>query len=220
MELTNLLDLPSAAIVIGGTLAATLLRCGWGATRDMLKVVVQLLGRPFDSDRVRAELAAQIQRIDIDGLLRAEPHRFDDGEFDDMADVLIARRSIQAVYDEHEKHRVRRLATTQSAADVLGHAAELAPVLGLAGTLLSLSGLATGGVANADYAQAIGFAIVTTLYGLLLANFLFNPLSAAVQRRAQAEEAERQRLLDWLAAHVARSASGKPGAPARARAAA
>ena len=41
-------------------------------------------------------------------------------------------------------------------------------------------------------------AVTTTLYGLILANFVFAPLSAAVARRSRAEEQARQGLLDWL----------------------
>lgn len=216
MDLTIILDPLSALIVVGGTLLAVLLRCGWAGTRAMAVAVAQLAGRKFDSEKMRADLAAQIREIDAEGLLRAEPHRFGDGEFDDLADALIHRRSIQALYDEHERHRQRRQAHTGAAVAALNSMAELAPVLGLVGTLLSLSTLSVGGVSNADYAQAIGTAVITTLYGLLLANFVASPLSAMVQRRAEAEEAERQRLLDWLAENVSRATPRMPGAPAEA----
>lgn len=201
MQFTQWLDPLSAVLVLGGTLAAALLRCGWQDTREALRAVLQLAQPAFAAAQVRAELGAQIQEIDEDGLVRAHAHRFGDGEFDAVTDALIRRRSLGALHEEHDKHRAVRLARADTAITALGQAAELAPVLGLAGTLLSLGGLSAM-AAGGDTAGAIGVAVTTTLYGLLLANFLFAPLAAAIARRSRAEEQARQDLLDWLEAAV------------------
>ncbi len=209
--INHLFDLPSAAIVIGGTLAATLLRCGWRESWIAAKLVAQLPTRPFNSTRVRSELAVQIQEIRRDGFVRAEPHQFGDGEFNELSETLIRHRSIEGIYEEHERHRARRVALASTAGRVLAEAAELAPVLGLAGTLLALGGLSDA-VTTGSYGPAIGAAVTTTLYGLIAANFLFAPLSTAVDRRARAEERERRELLDWLAEAVGRRSSRTPTA--------
>jgi chemotaxis protein MotA len=185
IDFTQWLDPVSALLVLGGTLLAALLRCGWGDTRETLKAVAQLAHRPFASDQVRAELALQIQEIGEDGLVRARPHHFGDREFDAVADALIHSRSLTALHEEHDRHRAARLARANTAVAVLGQAADLAPVLGLAGTLLSLGGL-TALASGGDTAGAIGMAVTTTLYGLVLANFVFAPLAAAVGRRSRA----------------------------------
>lgn len=203
VDIMQLLDPLSAAIVLGGTLAATLLRCGWRDARAALRALARLMGRPFDSARVRAELAAQVQEIGEDGIFRAEAHHCGDGEFDTLSEALIRHRSVEALHEGHAQHRARRQAAADTAARVLGEAAELAPVLGLAGTLVALGGFSAA--ADADYARSIGTAVITTLYGLVLANFVLGPLAAAVARRARIEERERQELIDWLAAAVERS---------------
>ncbi|MFX8660903.1 MotA/TolQ/ExbB proton channel family protein, partial [Acinetobacter baumannii] len=84
-----------------------------------------------------------------------------------------------------------RLARVVRAARTLTTAAELAPVFGLAGTLISLSQLQAQGLARSQFMGAISLAVVTTLYGLLLANLLFAPLARAVERRNEREEAAR-----------------------------
>jgi chemotaxis protein MotA len=195
----------SAAIVFGGTAAATLLRCGWKDVRAAVHAIANLLAPAFDSDSVRAELALQIQEIGEDGLIRAEAHRFGDGEFDDLSEALVRHRSIEALYEQHERHRGRRISLAGAADRALSEAAELAPVLGLAGTLLSLGGLSSA-AADGDYARAIGTAVNTTLYGLIAANFIFAPLAAIIERRARAEERARHDLLTWLAAAIERAA--------------
>lgn len=203
MNPANLVDGASAAIVVGGTLIATGLRCGW---RDMVFTLRALggLGRPsFDAAAVRAELATQVQEIRTDGLLRAAPHAFHDAEFDEATGALIAQRSIDALLAAHEAHKTRRQRAAQAAVRTLAQAAELAPVFGLAGTLVSLSQLPANGLATGAFTGVISMAVLTTLYGLLLANIVLAPLARMVDRAAAREEVQRQDVVDWLAAQVA-----------------
>ncbi len=198
MSWITLINGSSAAIVFGGTVVATVLRCGFTDTRTTLAKLGQL-GKPaFDADNTRAELAVQVQQIRKDGLLRTEPRQFDDSEFNEATEALIGSRSVEALLEKHEAHRARRLAQSEAAVRTLAQAAELAPVFGLAGTLISLSQLPAEGIAKATLVGAIGMAVTTTLYGLLAANLLFAPLARIVERAALAEEAARQNVIDWL----------------------
>lgn len=213
MDYLALVDGPSAAIVFGGTAAATLLRCGFADVGAALGRVARLGGRRFDADRARASLAAQVQAIQRDGLVRAAPAHFGDAEFDEATDALIATRSVSALLAAHEAHRARRSAESERAVQTLAQAAELAPVFGLAGTLISLSQLPQAGVAATGLTAAISMAVVTTLYGLLAANLVLAPLARMVERAARAEEAARQTVIDWLAAQLAQHTP--PASPLR-----
>ena len=131
-------DPTTIAIVLGGTLLGTLLRCGAGACGGALVAVVGLAKRPFDAERARAEMAVQIQDITRDGLLRANPHHFGDAELDAATDALFGRRSTSALLATHAAWQEARIAVADAAVRTLEQAAELAPVAGLAGTLISL----------------------------------------------------------------------------------
>ena len=203
MNLSILANGPSALIVVGGTLLATVLRCGVSDCRVTLSKLGQLGRSHFDAERTRAELARQVQGIRQDGLLRAEPSHLGDREFDEATDALIGARSVGALLERHEAHKARRLAQSERAVRTLAQAAELAPVFGLAGTLISLSQLPESGLARGAFTGAIAMAVVTTLYGLLCANLLLGPLARIVERAAMAEEMARQQVIDWLAAQVA-----------------
>ncbi len=203
MNAVNLLDVPSAAIVVGGTLFATLLRCGFADCRIALAAIGRIGRRGFDARLVQAELAVQVQEIHRDGLLRAHPHQMGDREFDEATEALIGRRSVSALLAAHENHRKRRQEAGSRAVGALSQAAELAPVFGLAGTLLSLTQLSAEGIARGSYTGAISMAVLTTLYGVLFANLLLAPLARAVERAVEAEERERRRVVEWLAEQVA-----------------
>ena len=202
MNFMALADAPSAAIVFGGTALAAVLRCGWRDGAAAMRSVAHLWQPGFDVDKARSGLAVQVQGIARDGLLRAQPHHSGDAEFDEATDAMLERRSVGALLAAHEIHRNRRLAASTRAVRFLGQAAELAPVFGLVGTLISLSQLPGDGVGKGAMTGAIAMAVVTTLYGLLLANLVLAPLARMVERAAEAEEDGRQQLTDWLAAQI------------------
>jgi len=197
-----LLDLPSLALVLVGTLLATLLRCGWADARQAVEALGQLFESGFDTVNARRELAIQVQDIEADGLVRAKPRHFGDGEFDEMNDALIRTRSMKGLQETHEIHRARRMEASHRAVMVFVSAAELSPVFGLVGTLVALGRLSSTVASTGNFAAAIGMAVSTTLYGLVAANFLFAPLAAMISRRAQSEDRAREGLISWLSAAI------------------
>ncbi|MBS0481432.1 MAG: MotA/TolQ/ExbB proton channel family protein [Proteobacteria bacterium] len=203
MNWMTLIDGPSAAIVLGGTAVATVLRCGIGDCRTTMIRLTRLCGSGFDVDATRAELAAQVQDIRRDGLYRAAPHHYADSEFEEATGALIESRSLVALLDRHETHKLRRLVQSERAVRTVSQAAELAPVFGLAGTLIALSQLPADGLARGAFTGAIAMAVVTTLYGLLAANLVLAPLARLIERAAAKEETARQDVIDWLAGQIA-----------------
>lgn len=199
-----LLDPTAAAIVVGGTLFATLLRCGPSEIAVALHGLRSALGHGYHADTGKAELAASVRAIREDGLLRARPANHADPAFAEATEALLHDRSLGALQAALEKHKTRRLAEAETAVGVFAQAAELAPVFGMAGTLVALSRLSASDVsAGAAITGAIALSVVTTLYGILLANLLLAPLARLVERAAAREEAARQEVVDWLAAQVA-----------------
>lgn len=198
-------DPAAIVIVLIGTLAATLLRCGLADTRIAVGSLRGLLHAPFDPSQAKAALAVQIREIADDGFLRAEPHHFGDSEFDSLSDLIISQRSIQSLHGEHLKFKEARMSTAQTSTRVFDCAAELAPILGLAGTLIAL---AQGQEPIGDrpgIVGAISMAVVTTLYGLVAANFIFSPLASAISRNSRREELDRDNVLEWLARGIRRT---------------
>jgi chemotaxis protein MotA len=198
MQSPHLLDLLSAVIVVGGTVFATALRSGFEDCRLTLAAVASLTQPRFSGPDVRAVIAPMAARVRQDGLLRAQFRPLGDRAFDEVLAVLVQTRSIPAMIHQHATGQASRLRAAAISTRTLVQAAELGPVFGLAGTLISLSQLPAEGLARGMFMGAISMAVLSTLYGLLLANIVFAPLARAVERRAEAEEEARQTLFDWM----------------------
>lgn len=202
MQSAPLFDGSSLAIVLGGTVLATALRSGWRELQITARALTGLFARRFSAMQARADLAAQVSAIRRDGLLRANPRTIGDREFDDVTDVLIRSRSLDALIERHQEHRRTRVAAANIAVRTLAQAAELGPVFGMVGTLVALSRLPADGLDQGALSGAIATAVMTTLYGLLLANLVLAPLARAVERRSQEEEQQRQEVIDWLSGQI------------------
>jgi chemotaxis protein MotA len=205
MNVEALADPWSAALVVAGTALATLLRCGVADLRATLHCLVRLARPRFTSARARAALARQVEEIRNDGVFRARPALLADPEIAEATSALIRHRSLAPLIETHERHRERRQAMRARALHLLGQAGELAPVFGLAGTLVALSQMPAAGLPRDGLMVAVGTAVLTTLYGLLAAHLTIFPLASLIERHGAAEEAERQLLVEWLAAQLAQA---------------
>lgn len=213
MTIASFIDLPSVAVVLGGTLVATFLRSGWKDCGLAIGALATIGAKRFDADQARAEVAAQVRSIQKDGLLRAHPRRLADREMDEVADTLIGTRSVEALLARHEAQKAARVEADERAVRTWAQASELAPVFGLAGTLISLTELPSDGIAREAYMNAISMAVLCTLYGLLLANIVFGPIARWIDRVASQEERERQKIVDWLAGQVGTALPRTKGKP-------
>lgn len=193
-----MIDLPSLALVLGGTLVATLLQAGPRNVRICLAELLAMLRPAFDSAATKADLARQIADMRKDGIVRARLSAIGDSEFDSSTAAMLSSRSLEGMLAAHAAARSERSDRALRAKQVFQQAAELAPVMGLAGTLVSLGTLGPLSGDASAIAGAIGMAVMTTLYGVLLANMIFMPLAGLLERRAMRDDTARQDVFDWL----------------------
>lgn len=187
----SFVDLPSVLIVVGGTLAVTTV-CF--TPLEMARTVRVLSKTVFRSARDPADAAVQVLQIaeaarrrsvlalqEMLGSLENEPflHKglsliVDGTPGDEIESIL--RRDMHATALRH-----------QSSASVLRKAAEFAPAMGLIGTLIGLVQM----LGNLDDPSSIGpsmaVALITTFYGAVLANMVFSPLAAKLDRNSAEE---------------------------------
>ena len=186
------IDLPSIIIVFGGTFAVTTvsfsLREIWRAQR---LIAVALFSGVRDSGEAAHRMLELARLARIEGVLALERQLFV------LKDAPFLKRAIGMVVEGAASDDVEHVMGQEQAsiqmrhaksASILRKAAEVAPAMGLIGTLIGLVQM----LGQLDNPQAIGpamaVALLTTFYGAVLANMVFAPLAAKLDRNS-AEEA-------------------------------
>ncbi len=210
--LSALIDPGALAIVVAGTVLATVARCGWQDFGAALRAAARLLRRGFQREANRRALALAVSAIARDGQRRADPALPPDRALGLMLETYLRHGTLEAVGQIRRSERALDEARRVGAAQVFGWAGELAPVLGLIGTLYGLAQLAPQeGIGNtvAVIMTAVSTAVLTSLYGALLAHLVCHPLASAIERRGAADERERESLADWFTAQIDRTDPGE-----------
>ncbi|MFO6446365.1 MotA/TolQ/ExbB proton channel family protein [Erythrobacter sp. NE805] len=214
-NLSALFDPGALAIVVLGTILATVARCGWRECAAALDTASRLLRRGFRREANRRALAQAAGAIQRDGARRADPALPPDRALGLMLESYLRHGSLEAAGQIRRSERALDEARRVGAVQVFGWAAELAPVFGLIGTLYGFTQLnpdAGAGSTTAMIMTAISTAVLTSLYGALIAHLVCHPLASAIERRGAAEEREREALAEWFTAQIE---STDPAARAR-----
>ncbi|WP_018140069.1 motility protein A [Thioalkalivibrio sp. ALJ7] len=184
------LNLPGLGIVLGGTIAATLMsypfhevmrvfRAGANAIREErydvaqdLEEIVQV-SRYWFSQNLR-RIQDRLDQIHNPFLRTGIQLVIDDTPMDDVSDLLNWRMARLRAREQADAQMFRTMAT-------------YAPAFGMLGTLIGLINLLLT-TENDDFtviAVNLGIALITTFYGILLANLVFRPIAIKLERRTE-----------------------------------
>jgi len=187
-NILGLINLPGLVMVLGGTLTATLVS---RPVSDVLRVVKSMRTLIHDNE---VDINTEITHLlNIAYWYRAGNIPAAEQVLEQVANPLL-RTGAQLVIDREPIQEIIkvlqwRIAGVQSRehgdAQILRTMATFAPVFGMLGTLLGLIQL-LGTLGHAGLAQigaSMSFALITTLYGLILANMIFRPLAMKMEQR-------------------------------------
>ncbi len=194
------LDPAAIGIVAGGSLLATLLRTPLGDVGRGLAALGALGRKPFAAGPLIEQVAA-LGRI----ARRHGVHALDRSVIADkdvaaaVAEIVdgATPEDVARLMDERRRARILRHA---AAADMWAGMAEVAPAMGMVGTLVGLVKMFWAMTDPAAIGAGMAVALLATLYGALIANLVAMPIAVRLRRRARAEAEERSRLVAPLAA--------------------
>jgi len=187
----SFVDGPAMLIVLGGTFAITLasfsLREMLGAVGVVLRT---LMRRTMAPRRAALQIMELADRARSDGVLALQP------ALERLAGEPFLRQAVALVIDGTAGDDVERIlqrevaATTQrqhGSAQVFRRAAEVAPAMGLIGTLVGLVQMLSHLDDPASIGPAMAIALLTTFYGAVLAYMVFAPLATKLERHSEQE---------------------------------
>ncbi|MFH1810659.1 MAG: MotA/TolQ/ExbB proton channel family protein [Pseudomonadota bacterium] len=191
-------NVPSIAIVLGGTTGAVLINYPLADVIGMLRVVKNAFTTPSFAPaeviRHLVEFAGKARReglLSLEGDLASIQDKFlvegiqlaVDGQDAAAIDSVLS----QSIESLKERHKL--------GAEVLTTFGTFAPALGLVGTLVGLVQMLQNMSDPSSIGPSMAVALLTTLYGAILANLVFNPLAGKLRTRSSREVQSRELVL-------------------------
>lgn len=199
-DLLIFLNLPGLLIVLGGTAAATLIkfplnRC-LGAIQVAYQAFRQQMEHPEALIRRIHELADVVRKK---GVLALD---------DEAVDNEFFRKGMQLAVDGHPPEFVRQALEEDMKLSVERHelgqrifraVGESAPAFGMIGTLIGLVQMLVNMQDPDSIGPAMAVALLTTLYGALIANLVALPIADKLELRAMEEQVNKRLIIEGLA---------------------
>lgn len=198
----DLFDPLSLLIVLGGTVAAAAMSGTGGDLKRALRALRPLFGaRPVRDAEAADQATRQIQRIaDYRGIVAADRVRTPVDFVMRAARRLAEAEDAQAYREWAAETLSTRRARHAGAIGIWRSAAEAAPAMGMIGTVLGLIGMFAGMDDVGAMGPAMATAMLTTLYGLVLAAGVAGPVATRLERLSAAELVWQQKVLQRLEA--------------------
>lgn len=189
-ETSIILNLKSGLLVLGGTLVVGSLSFPIKSHRDLFKTLHAVFrDRKTDYQDLIKHIArlSRINRLYGNLVLEKES---------DTIENLFLRKGVELVVDGYDPYEIHKImdkeyelyfSRKESLINILDTFQKLAPAVGFVGTIMGLIDVLGNIGTPSEMGKGMAIALLTTLYGLLFANFLFLPLSKKLAEHIKAE---------------------------------
>jgi chemotaxis protein MotA len=187
----SFLNFPSFLIVIGGTYFVTLASFSWkemsGLARSLEQVVFTKIGDAKEIGTQAVGIAEYAKKNGMLGLQNKEKEVERTSLLHKGMRMLVDGTTIQEVDQVLRQDIESILQRNRRSATMLRRASEIAPAMGLIGTLIGLVQM-LGELDNpANIGPHMAIALLTTLYGALLSYMIITPLASKIERNSEEE---------------------------------
>lgn len=201
-SLAAFVDIPSLMIVLGGTIAATLINFNLNQVVGSVKVASKaFVQSEHDNPKdVIDNIVRFAEKARREGLLALE------AESEGLEDEFM-KKGVELIVDGTDAELVREILETElsfledrhrTGAALFDTMGALAPAFGMIGTLIGLILM----LGNLDDPSAIGpgmaTALITTFYGSMLANLFFIPIAGKLKLRSADEVLNKQLAIEGI----------------------
>lgn len=197
------IDIPSVLIVIGGTLGIIFMCFPMDKALGFMKVTLKTIKYPLDDP---ANLISQLVEFAVkarrDGILSLESAE------DEVNDEFL-KKGIRLAVDGTEPEVIKNILETEleymgsrhkMGSSILGAVVDFAPAMGMIGTLIGLVAMLQSMEDPSTIGPAMAVALLTTMYGAMMANLFAGPYKAKVELRSTQEQLIREIMIGGIMA--------------------
>lgn len=197
------INLPSAMIVLGGTLGASLINYPMSDIIGVVKVAKNIFLRKKLKTEEVIEILVDMSKISRrDGILALED------KVEEIKDPFLAK-GIMLMIDGIEPAVLSRILHTELefiserhrlGAEIFTTMGNFAPAMGMVGTLIGLIKMLVDMDDPSSIGPSMAIALITTFYGVILANLVFLPAAGKLKTRSSSELMLKQLIISGILA--------------------
>lgn len=198
-SITAFIDVPSVLIVVGGTVAATLIRFTLPDVINSISVAMKaFFAKTQPPEEIIQELVTLSNIARKEGLLKLEKQPVSDP---------FLKKAIMYCVDGHEADFIEEVLNKEIDLTLERHGlgqnifaamGDAAPAFGMIGTLVGLVNMLGNMKDPASIGPSMAVALLTTLYGAIIANLIVLPISDKLKRRSQEEELNKKLVVEGV----------------------
>lgn len=199
-SVNTFVNIPSLVVVVGGTLMVTLCQISLGQFLGSFKVALRaFMHKSVAAETLIEEAIALADTARKEGILALEGAEIKDLFLENGVKLCIDGHSIDIVQKMLSKDINLELQRQATGVQMFKSIAEAAPAMGMIGTLIGLVQM----LANMDDPKSIGpamaVALLTTLYGAIIANAIALPIAAKLKAISEDERLNKLLILESVA---------------------
>ena len=199
--LSYYIHVPSVLITVGGSVASMLISHPLSRVLGIIRYMNHTIRVPnYEEERIIARLVAFSEKARREGLLALE---------DDLEEVedQFLRKGIQLVVDGTDPEIIRNILSTELNKIQERHSVgiklfddwgKLAPAWGMIGTLIGLIAMLSKIEDKSAIGPGMATALLTTMYGAILANWVFIPTKNKLEDRDATEALVKEIMIEGI----------------------
>lgn len=194
-------NVPSMLIVIGGTIGATLVNYPLGHVLGVMGVIKNtFLAKGDNPTQVIERFIDYANRARREGILALEPL------IKEVQDPFL-QKGLQLTVDGLEPQTIQEILETEISymeerhelgSEILSIMGAFAPAMGMIGTVIGLVQMLQNMNDPSSIGPSMAVALITTFYGAILANLVFNPMAGKLKTRSKEERLIKEMILEGI----------------------
>lgn len=199
--LSIFIDVPSIAIVFGGTIGVSLINFPLADVIGTIAIFKKtVLIKEPDTNKLIAQMLDFANKARKGGILSLQD------QIDSIEDQFMVK-ALQMAVDGQEPAELKAMLLNEidniasrhgSGAQILDTMGAIAPAMGMVGTLIGLVQMLQNMSDPAAIGPAMAVALLTTFYGAVLANILFIPMAGKLKTRSKTEILQKTVITDGM----------------------
>lgn len=184
------LNLSGFTIVLGGTFGATILSYRMESLEILIKVLKSSYSKPLRTPDSIVEILLELSvKRRLKGVMALQ----DDEE---ETTIIFLRQALGFIVDGYSPQQIKESLNAEmyffrmrrdEMGRILHTMADVAPSFGLVGSVVGLIGMLAGVGDSSVILATVPIALTSTLYGIVLSNFIFIPFAANIRERTVKE---------------------------------